>query len=132
MAKKTDDLQERHLSLARRGVSRTLASTALLMLLIGGFIYLLMWWSALRMHLVPSSWGNLGGGNHGPWRQTGLLSGLQNLRGLWYNVLWALCCAAVAAALALAVAPGWKRVRLLVLCVATAGIFFFSHHWLVD
>jgi hypothetical protein len=132
MAKKEGDLHATHLAVARRGVSRTLRSTALLMLGIAFVLYLLMWWSALRMHLVPSSWGSPGSGNHGPWRHTNLMSGLQNLRQLWYNVLWAGCCSTLAAGLALATAPSWQRVRLLVLCAVLTGLYFYTHHWLVD
>ncbi len=91
-----------------------------------------MWWSALRMHLVPSSWGNPGGGNHGPWRHTNLYSGLQNLRGLWHQVLWAFCCADLCAVLSLAAAPSWKRVHLLVLSLALGALYFYTHSWLVD
>jgi hypothetical protein len=132
MAKKKDDLHASHSALVRRSVSRTLRSTALLMLVAGLVIYLVMWWSALRMHLVPSSWGNHGGGHHGPWRPTGFLSGLQNLRQLWYNVFWAFCCATLAAVLALATAPSRKRVYLLVFCLVLTGIYFYTHSWLVD
>ncbi len=132
MAKRKDDLQATHLAVARQGVARTLGSTALLMLGAACLLYLLMWWSALRQHLVPSSWGNYGGGSHGPWRHTSALAGLQNLRQLWFNVLWAVSCSTLAAGLALAVAPSWKRARLLVLCLALTGIYFYSHHWLVD
>lgn len=131
MAKQKSDLDATHLGVARRGVSRTLRSTALLMLGVAVVLYLLMWWSALRMHMVPSSWGSHGAA-HGPWRHTSFSSGLQNLRQLWYNVLWACCCAALAAMLALAVAPSWRRVRLLIVCGALAGIYFYTHQWLVD
>ena len=84
------------------------------------------------MHLVPSSWGNPGGGNHGPWRHTNLYSGRQNLRGLWHQVLWAFCCTDLCAVLSLAAAPSWKRVHLLVLSLALGALYFTTHSWFVD
>jgi hypothetical protein len=120
----------------RSDVSFVLRSLALWGVVGSAVQYVLMWWSAYRIGVIPRAW-NDGFGNHGPWRHLHFLrlgsgSGMWRPDILFHTVLLTLAASVPIATLALVLAPSWKRVRLFVLCFGLLALYFHTHYWLVD
>jgi hypothetical protein len=125
---------ETHASRWRWVATFALDRTALLLLALAIAAFVVMWWSAWRMHKMPDRWWDAGG-NHGPWRYLHArwgYAGLQNLRWFWASIIQLLAHSGVLGLLSLLLRPAWKRALLPLAALALGVLFFHTHHWLVD